>query len=58
MPVHRTSFSPRLGVAHLAIYDVTLGISDPSVFIPRRECLTDEEWANRFTLFGTPSKKN
>jgi hypothetical protein len=58
IPVSRTSFSQRLGVSHLSFYDVTAGISDPNVFIPRRECLTAEEWENRYTLFGTPSTKN
>jgi len=57
VPVARTSFSAAFGVSHVSFYDVVLGISDPSVFIPRRECLSDEEWANRYTLFGTPSKK-
>jgi hypothetical protein len=47
-----------MGVFHLSFYDVTVGISDPSVFIPRRECLSDEEWENRYTLFGTPAIKN
>jgi len=57
LPVSRTSFS-RLGVSHLSFYDVTVGIRDPNVFIPRPECLTQEEWANRYTLFGAPMKKN
>ena len=54
----RTSFSQRSGVYHLSFYDVILGIRDPDVFIPRRECLTDEEWEKRYELFGTPSNKN
>jgi hypothetical protein len=58
VPVSRTSFLPRSGVSHLSFYDVTVGIRDPNVFIPRRECLSDEEWANRYTLFGTPTNKN
>ena len=58
VPVSRTSFVPRFGISHLTFYDVTLGIRDPNVFIPRRECLSDEEWANRYTLFGTPTNKN
>jgi len=55
LPVHRTTWGgQRFGVSHLSFYDVTLGIHDPNVFIPRRECLTDEEWENRYTLFGKP----
>ena len=57
IPVSRTTFSPRFGVSHLSVYDVTVGIRDPNVFIPRRECLSAEEWDNRYTLFGTPSAK-
>jgi hypothetical protein len=56
IPVSRTSYGTS-GPSHLSFYDVTAGISDPSVFIPRRECLSDEEWANRYTLFGTPTNK-
>jgi len=51
-PIARTSWGQRLGVAHLSFFDITLGIRDPNVFIPRRECLSDEEWANRYTLFA------
>ena len=57
VPVSRTSFGPQLGVAHVSFYDVTVGIRDPNVFIPRRECLSAEEWENRYTLFGTPADK-
>ncbi|CAF3272853.1 unnamed protein product [Rotaria socialis] len=58
IPVTRTSFSPKFGISHLSFYDVTAGIRDPNVFIPRRECLSSEEWASRYTLFGTPAKKH
>lgn len=54
LPVHRTLFSQKYGVSHISFYDVTLGIHDPNRFIPRQECLTAEEWENRYTLFGTP----
>jgi hypothetical protein len=57
IPVSRTTYGGTSGNSHLSFYDVTAGISDPSVFIPRRECLSDEEWANRYTLFGTATKK-
>jgi hypothetical protein len=55
IPVARTLFSPTMGVSHISFYDVTAGIRDPNVFIPRRECLSDEEWANRYALFGRPN---
>jgi len=58
VPLGRTTFSRRNGISQLSFYDVTLGIRDPNVFIPRRECLSDAEWANRYTLFGTPTNKN
>ncbi|CAF3430482.1 unnamed protein product [Rotaria sp. Silwood1] len=58
LPVSRTSFSQKFGTSHLSFYDITVGISDPNVFIPRRECLTSEEWDMRHTLFGTPAKKH
>ncbi|CAF1391969.1 unnamed protein product [Adineta steineri] len=57
LPVSRTTYSEKYGSSHLSWYDITVGISDPNVFIPRRECLTNFEWENRFTLFGTPNKK-
>ncbi|CAF3266783.1 unnamed protein product, partial [Rotaria sp. Silwood2] len=46
------------GTSHLSFYDITVGISDPNVFIPRRECLSSEEWNMRQALFGAPTKKN
>ena len=58
IPIGRTTFSKTYGISNLQFYDVTAGISNPNVFIPRRECLSAEEWDNRFTLFGTPAKKN
>jgi hypothetical protein len=58
LPVSRTTFSEKYGVSHLSFYDITAGIHDPNVFIPRRECVSDEEWAQRYTLFGTPTKKD
>ncbi len=57
IPVSRTSYGGTTGITHISFYDVTAGISDPNVFIPRRACLSDEEWANRYTLFGTPTTK-
>ena len=57
IPIARTTFSKTYGISHLSIYDVTAGIRDPNVFIPRRECLSAEEWENRYTLFGTPAAK-
>lgn len=56
IPVSRTTFNAKYGISHLAFYDVTAGIPDPNVFIPRRECLTEAEWEKRDTLFGVSSK--
>lgn len=53
----RTTFSAKYGISHLSFYDVTAGIPDPNVFIPRRECLTADEWEKRDTLFGAPVQK-
>ena len=58
IPVSRNTYSEKYGISHLSFYDVTAGISDPNVFIPRRECLSEKEWAMRHTLFGAPAKKN
>lgn len=56
LPVSRAVFSQKYGNEILSFFDITVGISDPNVFIPRRECLTATEWDNRYTLFAVPSK--
>jgi len=56
LPVRRVSHSSAYGRSELSFFDVTAGIHDPNVFIPRPECLTEEEHANRHVLFGTPKK--
>lgn len=58
LPVSRATFSEKDGNEILSFFDVIIGISDPNVFIPRRECLTDKEYAMRNVLFGKPMKKN
>ncbi|CAF1981119.1 unnamed protein product [Rotaria magnacalcarata] len=58
LPVSRTTYSEKYGNEVLSFYDLTVGISDPNVFIPRSECLTEKEYATRHTLFGTTNKKN
>jgi hypothetical protein len=58
IPVSRNTVSEKYGSGHLSFYDVTLGISDPNVFIPPRECLSEKEWDMRYTLFGTPTQKD
>ncbi len=58
LPVSRTTFSEKYGNELLSFYDLTAGISDPNVFIPRPECLTEKEYAMRQALFGTPIKKS
>ena len=57
IPVSRTTAGEKSGVSQLSFYDVTAGISDPNVFIPRRECLTSEEWAKRDLLFGVADEQ-
>ena len=57
LPVSRLTFSEKYANEVLSFYDITVGISDPNVFIPRRECLTEKEYAMRSTLFGAPIKK-
>lgn len=37
-PVSDTYISRRTGIVHWSFFDVTLGISDPNVFIPPPEC--------------------
>ena len=58
LPVSRTTFSEKYGNEILSFYDLTVGISDPNVFIPRQECLTEQEYAMRHVLFGAPTKRN
>ncbi|CAF0784143.1 unnamed protein product [Didymodactylos carnosus] len=57
LPVHRTVYTPTSGIFHDAIYDITTGIRDPNVFVPPRECLTDEEYKMRHKLFGESAMK-
>lgn len=56
LPVSRTTYSQKYGNEVLSFYDLTVGISDPNVFIPRQECLSAQEYAMRQALFGTPAK--
>lgn len=58
LPVSRSTFSEKYGNEILSFYDLTTGISDPNVFIPRPECLSEEEYAKRHILFGVPAKKD
>ena len=41
IPVTVTTYSEKSGREYVSFYDVTLGIRDPNVFIPRPECLTE-----------------
>jgi len=58
LPVSHMSHSQQYGRSHTSFFDITAGISDPNVFIPRRECLTEKEYAMRDILFGKSSQKN
>ncbi|UJR37490.1 hypothetical protein I4U23_030193 [Adineta vaga] len=44
LPISRTVYSEKFGNEITSFYDITAGISDPNVFIPRRECLTAREY--------------
>jgi hypothetical protein len=57
LPVSHISHSQQYGRSQTSFFDIVAGISDPNVFIPRRECLTDKEYAMRHILFGGPSKQ-
>ncbi len=58
LPVSRLTFSEKYGDEILTFFNIVVGISDPNVFIPRRECLTEKEYALRHVLYGTQSKNN
>jgi len=56
LPISHTESISQKGTGQTSFYDVTTGISDPNVFIPPRQCLTEEEYAMRYALFGSPVK--
>jgi len=58
LPVSRATSSEKYGNEILSFFDIIVGIGDPNVFIPRQECLTEQEYAMRNILFGTAIKKN
>lgn len=57
LPVRFVSHSSQFGRTETSFFDITAGISNPSVFIPRSECLTAEENAHKEELFGLHPKK-
>jgi hypothetical protein len=57
LPVNFIRHSTQYGRTQSSFFDIVAGISDPNVFIPRRECLTEKEYAMRHALFGAPPKK-
>ena len=57
LPVRIITHSSQFGRTQTSFYDITSGISNPSVFIPRQECLSAEEYEKRDILFGTPPVK-
>jgi hypothetical protein len=57
LPVRVVRYSAQYGRSETSFFDITAGISNPNVFIPRPECLTQEEYANRDALFGTPERE-
>jgi len=57
LPIRFIDHSSLYGRTEISLYDITVGIQDPSVFIPRRECLTEQEYAMRDALFGSTPKK-
>ena len=57
LPVSQSILSSQYGRTQVSFYDITAGISNPDVFIPRRECLTEQEYAMRDKLFRGTSKR-
>ncbi|CAF1035751.1 unnamed protein product [Rotaria sordida] len=57
LPVSVISHSSQYGRSQTSFFDIVAGISDPNVFIPRPECLTEKEYAMRHVLFGAQGKK-
>jgi hypothetical protein len=54
LPVFDITFEPHDSIDFRFYYDITIGINDPDVFIPPRQCLTDNEYTARYDLFGGP----
>jgi len=57
LPVRFIDHSTRFGRTEISFFDITAGISNPNVFIPRPECLTQEEYAKRDVLFAPKPQK-
>jgi hypothetical protein len=57
LPVNFIRHSTQYGRTQSSFFDIVAGISDPNVFIPRRECLTEKDYAMRHALFVAPPKK-
>lgn len=57
LPVSDSTKESDGSLSYTSFYDVVAGVSDPNVFIPSQECLTDQEYAMRYTLFGTSVEK-
>ena len=47
LPVRIIEHSSRFGRTDISFYDIVAGISNPSVFIPRPECLTEQDNAHK-----------
>ncbi|CAF3087755.1 unnamed protein product [Rotaria socialis] len=58
LPISDITFEPHDRINYTFFYDITIGISDPNVFIPPRQCLTEKEYNMRHTLFGSLKSKN
>jgi hypothetical protein len=56
LPVANIVFEPSGSVNYIGYYDITLGINDPSVFIPPQQCLRRAEVPIRYFPFNQRTK--
>jgi hypothetical protein len=56
LPVDFVRYSQTYGRTQTIFINIMPNISNPNVFIPRKECLTAEEYSLRDVIFGKSSK--
>ncbi len=56
LPVNIVRYSQQYGRTQTSFFDIVPNISNPNVFIPRKECLTEEDYSLRDIIFGKASK--
>lgn len=47
LPVRIIEHSSQFGRTEISFYDIVAGISNPSIFIPRPECLGKEDYTHK-----------